>query len=246
MITLLLLLASVVAIVSVLMPLLFVVQVYRARGGTRQVTCPETHDRATVRMDALHCASSALQGTEYLRLSTCSRWPEKKDCDQDCVYELFEEQHAERSQAVARVRHAAVLVGAGLAWLLGAVWYADPVFGRTWMRLNGLSEAAARTRAELVTPYLVPLAGFVVLGYCLAWMARRSGRSLATKDVGIAMLLCAAFLLVTSVLHRVLPGSWLHLTWVDAAYAMAGSVVTALVVGAWPKLASIGLADAAE
>lgn len=237
MLTLLFLLLAVVAMVSILMPLLFATQVYRIRRGLRQVTCPETHETAAVEMDAVHCAATALRGTEYLRLASCSRWPEKRECDQDCVYELFQAEPAEERHVSPRIRHAAVLAGAGLAWLLGALWYAEPVFGRTWMRLMGLTEEAARARAELVLPYLVPLAGFIVLGYVLAWGMARSGREGMVREAWLAVLLCAVFLALDLLVRAVIPGPWLALTWVDVTYALAGSLVTGAVVGGWPAWA---------
>ncbi len=237
MFTLLLLLLAVAAMVSILMPLLYATQVYRSRRGRRQVTCPETREGVAVEMDALHCATTALQGTEYVRLASCSRWPEKKDCDQDCVYELFQERPPEEQRLGPRIRHAAVLAGAGLAWLLGGLWYADPLFGQTWMRLNGLTQAAARSRAELVLPYLVPLAGFVVLGYVLAWGMARSGREGVLREAWLGVLLCAVFLAVDLLMRAIVPGPWLALTWVDITYALAGSLVTGAVVGGWPALA---------
>lgn len=237
MLTLLFLLLAVGAMVSVLMPLVYATQVYRGRRGRRQVTCPETQEGAAVEVDALHCATTALSGAEYLRLSSCSRWPEKQACEQDCVYELLQERPREEARLGPHLPHAAVLAGAGMAWLLGGLWYADPVFGRTWMRLNGLTQAAARARAELVLPYLVPLAGFLVLGYILAWGMTRSGREGILREAWLGVLLCSVFLAVDLLMRSLIPGPWLTLTWVDITYALTGSVVTGAVVGGWPALA---------
>ena len=56
--------------------------------GKRVVVCPETHKYVAVEVDAAHAAATATdEGTE-LRLSSCTRWPERADCDQDCVYQI--------------------------------------------------------------------------------------------------------------------------------------------------------------
>lgn len=49
--------------------------------GDRAVRCPENHRPAGVRVDAWHAAGG-------LRLSDCSRWPEKAGCGQECLAEV--------------------------------------------------------------------------------------------------------------------------------------------------------------
>jgi hypothetical protein len=63
-----------------------IVRVYR---GTRLVACPETKRPAAVELDALRAAVT-LFGDEpgRLRLSSCSRWPEKAGCGQECLSEV--------------------------------------------------------------------------------------------------------------------------------------------------------------
>jgi hypothetical protein len=51
--------------------------------GKHVITCPETLRPAAVDVDALH---AALAGD--LRLSACSRWPERAGCDQACLREI--------------------------------------------------------------------------------------------------------------------------------------------------------------
>ena len=56
--------------------------------GKRIITCPETGQDAAVRVAASKAAVEAAAGTPQLRLSDCSRWPEKKDCGQDCLAQI--------------------------------------------------------------------------------------------------------------------------------------------------------------
>jgi hypothetical protein len=56
--------------------------------GTRVVVCPETREYVAVEVDALHAASSATEEEAELRLSSCTLWPERGDCDQHCVYQI--------------------------------------------------------------------------------------------------------------------------------------------------------------
>ena len=63
-----------------------VLRVYR---GTRLVACPETKRPAAVEVDAFRAALASF-GDEpgRLRLTSCSRWPEKAGCGQECLGEI--------------------------------------------------------------------------------------------------------------------------------------------------------------
>jgi hypothetical protein len=56
--------------------------------GKRVVICPETRQPAAVTVDAAHAALSAVRETPDIRLKTCSRWPEREDCNQDCTPQI--------------------------------------------------------------------------------------------------------------------------------------------------------------
>ncbi|HUI80411.1 MAG TPA: hypothetical protein VLY24_20940 [Bryobacteraceae bacterium] len=56
--------------------------------GKRAITCPENCLAAGVTIDARHAAATALHGEPELRLNQCSRWPEKADCGQDCLFQI--------------------------------------------------------------------------------------------------------------------------------------------------------------
>jgi len=235
MLLLVLLLLLLTGLLTLLMPMLYASEVYRGRRGLRHVTCPETKRRVTVEIDAVHCAATSLAGIEYMRLSACGRWPEKRDCGQDCVYELFEPRVME-SAARRGLPHVSVLAGAGAAWLLGAFWYADPIFGRAWMRAHGLSQAMARERAEAIVPYLVPLAGFLLLGYVVALAQRTLAHMGVARAIALGVAAGAAFLVLDLLLRRAVPAEWLAFSWVETTYALAGCALTAAVVSGWPAM----------
>ena len=56
--------------------------------GKRVITCPETEQYAAVDLDTLHAAFTALFHAPDLRLSSCTRWPERQDCAQDCIRQI--------------------------------------------------------------------------------------------------------------------------------------------------------------
>ena len=56
--------------------------------GKMLLTCPETRKPAAVRIAAIDAARSSLSGHPEVHLRDCSRWPERKDCGQECLSQL--------------------------------------------------------------------------------------------------------------------------------------------------------------
>jgi len=52
------------------------------RPGKRLITCPENHETAAVDLNIINTFIGPL------RLSDCSRWPEKAGCDQACLSQI--------------------------------------------------------------------------------------------------------------------------------------------------------------
>jgi len=81
---------AIVATVLVVVGLRRALRTYLKFRGKRLVSCPETHRPAAVRVAAGTAAFKATLGNEQLRLSECSRWPEKEACGQECLAQIRE------------------------------------------------------------------------------------------------------------------------------------------------------------
>lgn len=65
-----------------------VLSYYAAKAEYREAVyavCPENLQPVEIRVDAGFAARSRLEGHERLKISACSRWPEKSECDQACT-----------------------------------------------------------------------------------------------------------------------------------------------------------------
>lgn len=62
--------------------------VWRKRSGTRQVMCPATDVLATVTLDRWHAVRMHALGDAELRVKSCTCWPERCDCEQQCLTEI--------------------------------------------------------------------------------------------------------------------------------------------------------------
>lgn len=64
---------------------------YAAKAEYREpvcAICPENGEEVDISVDAAIAARSRLEGHEQLKISACSRWPEKSECDQACTPEV--------------------------------------------------------------------------------------------------------------------------------------------------------------
>jgi hypothetical protein len=64
------------------------VKAWLALRGTRVVVCPDNRELVAVAVDAAHAAFSASGGRVELRLESCTRWPEKAGCGQECLGQI--------------------------------------------------------------------------------------------------------------------------------------------------------------
>lgn len=78
-----------IAALALLTAVALVIRNYRAFRGTRLIICPETCETAAVELDAPRAAETAVyQEKPELRLSACSRWPERRHCGQACLSQI--------------------------------------------------------------------------------------------------------------------------------------------------------------
>jgi hypothetical protein len=56
--------------------------------GKRVVTCPETATPAAVEVDAKRAALTGVLAEPRLVLKSCSRWPERRECGQECLLQI--------------------------------------------------------------------------------------------------------------------------------------------------------------
>jgi hypothetical protein len=56
--------------------------------GTRLVVCPESRQIAAVKVGALRVVLTAAHGRTWLRIESCTRWPQEHTCDQRCLRQV--------------------------------------------------------------------------------------------------------------------------------------------------------------
>lgn len=56
--------------------------------GKRLVTCPETRETVAVEIDPVDAAFQSFLKTREVHLQSCTRWPEKAGCGQECLSQI--------------------------------------------------------------------------------------------------------------------------------------------------------------
>lgn len=70
-------------------------------GGKMLVTCPETKHPAAVNVDNWRAVLTSTAAHPHMRLSACSRWPERRECGQECLCQIEEDPEAHRVWTIA-------------------------------------------------------------------------------------------------------------------------------------------------
>lgn len=70
------------------LPVAAELQAYYANRGRRRVVCPETNEAAEVEVDRKYALRTAFQNRQQSRLESCTRWPEKASCGQECLEQV--------------------------------------------------------------------------------------------------------------------------------------------------------------
>ncbi len=83
-----LLVAAILIVTFLCVVSIYAVRTFISFRGKRLVTCPETNKVVAVDVDATHAALTIGRGVPDLRLATCTRWPARHDCGQECLTQI--------------------------------------------------------------------------------------------------------------------------------------------------------------
>jgi Na+/H+ antiporter NhaA len=127
----------------------------------------------------------------------------------------------------------AIVVGAVAWWILGAIWYAPPLFGNAWMRAAGI-EISQEQRPSVAT-YLVPLLAYFVATIAAAILARATGSTTFGDGIVLGLVLGVGFGLTlywveSTFGQRPRPATWFAIT---ATYQFLGILIATVIVTVW-------------
>jgi uncharacterized protein DUF1761 len=235
-----------------MMPTLWGISIFSRYRGSRLVTCPETKDTAVVELDARHAAVTGMGGHEDLRLKSCTRWPERAGCDEDCLPQalrdpiVLERPTRESHNPFHGIHHVAVLIAAGVFWIVGAFWYSEALFRPAWMRLIGLSDSAERQRFDSNSyAFTLAFVGVLVFAYVLDWIIVRTGHPSILRGAGEGLLLGIAATLTPLFTVMAFEGKPSELFWIHGGFMLLGCLIVGAIEGGWARFEELhGIARA--
>lgn len=129
----------------------------------------------------------------------------------------------------------AVIVGAAIYFVLGAVWFAPPVFGRPWMAAIGFDESRPRPEMNPAS-YAGPAVFYLIASIVTAMLARATGTDTVAEGAILGLLVGVGYALTVTATDAVFdpnkPRPW---TWfaISGAYHVVALVIVGILVAVW-------------
>ena len=127
-----------------------------------------------------------------------------------------------------------VLVAAGSAFVIGAVWYGPGLFGKTWQRLVGLTdEALASSNLILVfgLSYILLVIAAVFLSFFVEITSMMGSNLVAGAIAGGFVSL--VFILPAFGVNYLFARRPLKLYLIDGGYLLLAFIVMGMIIGLW-------------
>lgn len=136
---------------------------------------------------------------------------------------------------LGQLNWSAVVVAALVYFVLGALWYAPPIFGRIWQRSIGWEPEAGAPQMKL-TSYLIPLIAYLVMAVATAMLAAATGSSDLNSGLMLGLVIGIAFALARTAVDAAFdphkPQRWVWFA-VAGGYHFVGIVLVAVLVSVW-------------
>ena len=129
----------------------------------------------------------------------------------------------------------AVLAGAVIYFVLGALWYSPMLLGRPWQRSIGWDPTQTPPQMSATT-YVVPLIAFVVMAISTGMLAAATGTDTLGEGIVLGLVVgigyAAAHTLVDATFDPNKPQPWVWFV-INGAYHGLGVFIVAVLVSVW-------------
>jgi hypothetical protein len=130
------------------------------------------------------------------------------------------------------VNYLAVLVAGAAYFIIGAVWYAKPVFGKAWMEGIGRTEEqvkAAFSPWKLIWAFVGSFIAAYGIARVLSWLTAVD----MSAGVVVGLIASVCFVLAAMTINDIMESRPTKLTVVNVLYHVFGFVVMGIILGAW-------------
>jgi hypothetical protein len=140
-----------------------------------------------------------------------------------------------RLDGLGDLNYLAVLVAALAYFILGAIWYAPPVFGNAWMKASGMEMPAEGERPGPAI-YIGPFFGCLIAALATALLAAATGTDTVGGGIVLGLVVGIGYVLSVTLstaifeTHKPRKGVWFVIT---SLYHVVGLVLAAAILALW-------------
>ncbi len=131
----------------------------------------------------------------------------------------------------ASIDYVAVLVAALIFMVVGFVWYALPVFGRSWMKEIGLKEKDLK--AGPGTGYALAMLGGLVQAYVLAHFIDYAGADSWEKGAATGLWIGVGFIAMAIAANYIFAKRSATLWLIDSGYFVVSLALAGALLAVW-------------
>lgn len=132
---------------------------------------------------------------------------------------------------VPEINWLAVVLATIAGMVVGAVWYARPVFGGYWMKAARVEPREANVWGPMLVALVVTFVSALVLAGAVAIAQEFYGGNFLGNSLLTAVILWAGFTAARFITHDAFEGRPWRLTLINVAHELAAFLVMALVIG---------------
>jgi len=125
----------------------------------------------------------------------------------------------------------AILVGALINMVVGALWYSPLLFSKQWMKLTGRKEMG--DKKEMPKMYGITFIGALLMSYVLMHFVQASGAMDALWGAKIGFWLWLGFTAATTISSYLFEGKSLKLYAINAGYYLVVALGVGALFGVW-------------
>ena len=134
-----------------------------------------------------------------------------------------------------KVNYPAIILAAAVHFVLGSIWFT--VLQKPWLDSLGRSLNELRQQGNAGVAYVVAFSANLVIAWVLARLMIATGKTSATRGMGLAALLWLGFTACTMATAFVFEARSLKAFAIIAGYPLAGMLLMGAILGAWKKKA---------
>ena len=135
---------------------------------------------------------------------------------------------------VPQINFAAVAVSGIASMAIGFLWYSPLLFGKTWMKLTGMTEKTmAQTKSKMGVTYGISFVASLVMAYVLAHFIDLVSATTVAEGIQVGILAWLGFVATTMITTVLFDNKPWKLYAINCGYQLASVLVMATILVNW-------------